>query len=406
MERGKYYEVKSDRTDGRLLAQIEVPKKDYDMAVAALKAGQKWPSELERKLATMNIPPDLQYKSYTFQSGATYEGTWKGTKRHGQGKWKHPEGDEYEGQYEDNKEHGWGVYSFSGKGKKYCGQWATGQMHGFGVYLFSADGKERFEGYYKDDKKHGKGLYTFANGSCKFQTWNSGQLQDEHDPSRSDLEFVKDLVLDAIEHLRKVAPGHLDFLEAEWIERMLKLTDDEKRKKDDEDAERKRKDDDDARRKKEEEDRKKADDERKRKEEEDKKKEDDARRKREEDERKRKEDEDRKKADDEAKRKAEELDASRRAKEEEERRRKQKEEEDKLAKEELEKIKPKVFRNYTYAELKLPESKLLRTEVDYTRREFHLTDQEFEKIFGMPKEKYQNFPQWRIDDLRKKHNLF
>lgn len=356
MERGKYYEVKSDRSDGRLLAQIEIPQKEYDLAVAALKAGQKWPSVLEQKLATMNIPPDLQYKSYTFQSGATYEGTWKGTKRHGQGKWKHPEGDEYEGQYEDNKEHGWGVYSFSGKGKKYCGQWAQGQMHGFGVYLFTSDGKERFEGYYKDDKKHGKGLYTFANGSSKFQTWNNGQLQDEHDPSRSDLEFVKDLVFDAIEQLRKVAPGHLDFLEADWIERMMKLDSDQQKKKQEaDDAEKRRKEEEASKKKAEEDARKKA--------------EDDARKKADDDARKKAEDDARKKADDEAKRKADEMEAARRAREEDERRRKQKEEEERLAKEELEAIKPKVFRHYTYAELKLPDSKLLRTEVDYTKRE-------------------------------------
>lgn len=388
LERGKYYEVKSDRTDGRLIAQIEIPKKDFDMAVAALKNGQRWPSVLEEKLSKMDIPPDLQYKSYTFQSGATYEGTWKGTKRHGQGKWRHAEGDEYEGQYEDNKEHGWGVYSFSTKGKKYCGQWRGGQMFGFGVYLFSGDGKERYEGYYVDDKKHGRGLYTYSNGTCKFQAWEAGKLVEERDPSQSDLEFVKDLVMDAIEQLNKYAPGHLDFLEAEWKERMERLArdvDDAKRKAEEEAA----------RKKKEEEDRKK------------KEEEEAARKKREEEERRKKEEEDRrKKEEEEAKRKAAELEEARRKREAEEAERKRREEEERKRKEEEEAVKPKVFRHYTYAELKLPGSKLERTEVDYTKREMHLTDAEFEEVFKMTKEKFTSMPQWRIDEYRKKHGLF
>ena len=44
-------------------------------------------------------------------------------------------------------------------------------------------------------------------------------------------------------------------------------------------------------------------------------------------------------------------------------------------------------------------------DVDPLRREFHLSDQEFEKVFGMTKQKYQTLQAWKRTQLKKKAGL-
>eukprot|EP01002_Notosolenus_urceolatus_P014983 NODE_704_length_1847_cov_169.920467_g573_i0.p1 GENE.NODE_704_length_1847_cov_169.920467_g573_i0~~NODE_704_length_1847_cov_169.920467_g573_i0.p1 ORF type:complete len:579 (-),score=251.58 NODE_704_length_1847_cov_169.920467_g573_i0:111-1598(-) len=392
---GKYYEIKASPNDGKILSSIEIPKDDYDGAVKSLQGGKPFPSKLEDKLASLELDADLQFKSYTFQSGATYEGTWKGTKRHGKGVWKHPEGDQYEGQYADNKEHGWGVYTYA-KGKKFCGQFNLALMGGFGVYLFTPDGKERYEGFYENDKKHGKGLYTYSSGVLKFQEWDNGTMKKEDSPSRADLESIKDKVFDAIDNLRKWAPGHLDFLEAEWFERMERFKREDEAKASKKDAEEraareaKERAEAEARAKGDAEAAKKAAEDAARKKAED----EEAKKKRAEEERLRKEKE---------AREANELAEKHRQMEEA---RKKREAAAKGAPVNQEDIKPTVFRTFPYAELKLPGSKLTREEVDYTKREMHLEDPEFKTLFGMDKAAFAKLPQWKIDELRRKHGLY
>eukprot|EP01062_Namystynia_karyoxenos_P059239 TRINITY_DN50687_c0_g1_i1.p1 TRINITY_DN50687_c0_g1~~TRINITY_DN50687_c0_g1_i1.p1 ORF type:complete len:368 (+),score=129.60 TRINITY_DN50687_c0_g1_i1:84-1106(+) len=123
----------------------------------------------------------LEQKEHTFPSGAHYRGEFLGSKKHGRGLWKHPEGDLYDGQFRYNKHSGWGVYVIGKSGKKFVGGWSDGKMDGWGVYCFNPDETEYFVGTYKDDQKHGTGVYYFASGGLKYQTWERGDLKSEVD---------------------------------------------------------------------------------------------------------------------------------------------------------------------------------------------------------------------------------
>lgn len=45
-------------------------------------------------------------------------------------------------------------------------------------------------------------------------------------------------------------------------------------------------------------------------------------------------------------------------------------------------------------------------DVDLTRRECHLSDNEFKEVFGMDKSQFNQLQQWKRTTLRKKYNLF
>lgn len=45
-------------------------------------------------------------------------------------------------------------------------------------------------------------------------------------------------------------------------------------------------------------------------------------------------------------------------------------------------------------------------DVDPLRREFHLSDADFEKLFGMTKKKYLTLQPWKRTQLKKKVGLF
>ena len=152
---------------------------------------------------------DLELKSYTYQSGAVYEGTFKGTKRHGKGHWRHPEGEIYEGEYEDNKQQGWGVYIFGATGKRYLGQWQTGEMCGEGIYYFSAKNNTYYVGQYEHDKKHGSGYYMYDNGVMTLQTWANGEMTGESEALPADRVKCAQKVREIFCQVRLVAPKQL-----------------------------------------------------------------------------------------------------------------------------------------------------------------------------------------------------
>ena len=151
----------------------------------------------------------LEFKTYTFQSGAVYEGTFKGSKRHGRGHWRHPEGEIYEGEYAENKQHGRGIYIFGASGKRYLGTWFQGEMAGEGVYYFSAKMNTFYCGGYEHDKKHGKGYYTYDNGVVTVQQWNVGELVSESEASPTDQVECARKVRDIFVSVRAVAPREL-----------------------------------------------------------------------------------------------------------------------------------------------------------------------------------------------------
>jgi hypothetical protein len=152
---------------------------------------------------------ELEFKTYTYQSGAVYEGSFRGTKRHGSGYWRHPDGETYEGEYNNNKQHGRGVYVFGKAGKQYVGNWDTGVMQGLGAYYFNAGKSTYFVGQYVADKKHGSGYYMYENGLLTQQTWTDGELQSEQEASPVDrVECARALHALVID-VRAVAPKEL-----------------------------------------------------------------------------------------------------------------------------------------------------------------------------------------------------
>ena len=60
--------------------------------------------------------------------------------------------------------HGKGTYTFA-SGASYEGEWADSKKHGKGTYTY-ADGNS-YEGEWAEDKKHGKGTYTYASGAVE-----------------------------------------------------------------------------------------------------------------------------------------------------------------------------------------------------------------------------------------------
>ena len=58
-------------------------------------------------------PFDNCYGSYTYASGASYEGEWKDNHGHGQGTYTYPNGDKYVGGWKDGNKHGQGKYTYA-----------------------------------------------------------------------------------------------------------------------------------------------------------------------------------------------------------------------------------------------------------------------------------------------------
>ena len=168
------------------------------------------PGKRETMAAPAAADAQLEFKTYTYSStGAVYEGTFKGTKRHGKGHWRHPNGEIFEGEYSENKQNGKGVYVFGKTGKQYIGYWATGQMHGVGCYYFAADKSTFYLGQYAEDKKHGSGFYVYDNGVMTVQSWNAGELVNEVEALPVDrIECAKQLY-DLVQDVRSVAPKEL-----------------------------------------------------------------------------------------------------------------------------------------------------------------------------------------------------
>lgn len=135
------------------------------------------------------VPPEqLEWREYTFPSGALYRGGFVGTRKEGRGWWRHPSGETYEGQYLNNQQEGWGIYRFADTGKEYRGQWVQGEMSGKGLYLFEPDGSEYYIGDYQHDRKHGSGLYQYRDGRMMHQVWRDGVMLSE-DPASPRVQF-------------------------------------------------------------------------------------------------------------------------------------------------------------------------------------------------------------------------
>ena len=52
------------------------------------------------------------------------------------------------------------------------------------------------------------------------------------------------------------------------------------------------------------------------------------------------------------------------------------------------------------------QSRNLPDDVDRERKQYHLSDEEFQSVFGMTKDEFEKKPQGKQNWLRKQHNLF
>jgi hypothetical protein len=84
-----------------------------------------------------------------WNSGSSYEGSWKDNLRHGKGSFQWADGERYEGEYVNDKRHGYGLYI--AKAGKYEGQWLDDMRHGEG-YLYEPGGKLKVHGIWEKDK--------------------------------------------------------------------------------------------------------------------------------------------------------------------------------------------------------------------------------------------------------------
>ncbi|KAG5464227.1 hypothetical protein LSCM1_00407 [Leishmania martiniquensis] len=148
-------------------------------------------------------------KTYTYKSGAVYEGTFDGNARSGRGHWTHPQGEVYEGEYKDNKQNGLGIYIFSETGKRYLGHWVAGQMSGEGLYFFNRDRTAYYFGNYTKDKKDGDGHYMYETGVMTTQKWNMGALVREEETSPSEMVECMVSLKELVDAVRAVAPKEM-----------------------------------------------------------------------------------------------------------------------------------------------------------------------------------------------------
>lgn len=97
--------------------------------------------------------------------GAVYEGSWLGSKRHGEGSLTWPDGSRFVGQFQHDEMHGLGTHA-SACGSQCTGQWVQGLQHGHAMERW-ADGSV-FEGQFHHGMKSGRGRLVWVNG-CAYE---------------------------------------------------------------------------------------------------------------------------------------------------------------------------------------------------------------------------------------------
>eukprot|EP00929_Paragymnodinium_shiwhaense_P098979 TRINITY_DN60528_c0_g2_i1.p1 TRINITY_DN60528_c0_g2~~TRINITY_DN60528_c0_g2_i1.p1 ORF type:complete len:359 (+),score=67.21 TRINITY_DN60528_c0_g2_i1:72-1148(+) len=93
--------------------------------------------------------------------GGSYEGSWLGSARHGEGVLVLPDGTRYTGQFLNDRKNGLGTYCYP-NGSTYVGQWQDDVQRGTGCENWS-DGST-FEGEFSNGRKNGLGRFVWANG--------------------------------------------------------------------------------------------------------------------------------------------------------------------------------------------------------------------------------------------------
>eukprot|EP00978_Attheya_sp_CCMP212_P001870 scaffold3873_cov42-Attheya_sp.AAC.1 len=112
-----------------------------------------------------------------------YEGQWKKSKSHGQGKETHENGDMYEGEQKNDMVDGHGTYT-EANGNRYEGNWKDNEYDGQGTYTW-VNG-DRFEGEWENDMKNGNGKQIFKNGDIYEGNW-----KDDKRDGQGTLRYTK-----------------------------------------------------------------------------------------------------------------------------------------------------------------------------------------------------------------------
>ena len=96
----------------------------------------------------------------------TYNGMWKGDKRHGKGTyvWSTSQ-DVYEGSWKNDKRNGPGLYTWNAPwsaGLTYQGGWKNSMKHGLGLFIWTNG--NAYDGSWKEDMRTGAGVLVWKNG--------------------------------------------------------------------------------------------------------------------------------------------------------------------------------------------------------------------------------------------------
>lgn len=114
----------------------------------------------------------LQERTDNFEDGSSYVGQFRGSERHGWGKFTWKSGGGYEGQFVRNDMHGEGTYDWQ-DGSSYTGLWQVNTMGPDGTMRWT-DGR-KYTGQFKNGLKHGEGKLSWPDGRSYTGQWQAGK---------------------------------------------------------------------------------------------------------------------------------------------------------------------------------------------------------------------------------------
>nr|DAD24500.1 TPA_asm: hypothetical protein HUJ06_025964 [Nelumbo nucifera] len=108
------------------------------------------------------------FGTFIGSDGDTYRGSWNADRKHGFGEKRYANGDFYEGSWRKNLQEGHGRYVWK-NGNEYVGEWKNGVMSGRGVLIW-ANGN-RYDVQWDNGVPKGNGVFTWPDGSCYVGSW-------------------------------------------------------------------------------------------------------------------------------------------------------------------------------------------------------------------------------------------
>ncbi len=114
--------------------------------------------------------------TFTVADGTSYEGEFRAGRPHGRATQTWPSGDRYEGEFRDGRRHGQGTLTFA-DGRRYAGEWRDDAGHGQGT-LTMPDGR-RYEGEWRNSRQHGRGTHIWPSGDRYAGEWRDDQPDGE-----------------------------------------------------------------------------------------------------------------------------------------------------------------------------------------------------------------------------------